>query len=37
MSQCALCMTEVHPEATVCKGCGAVKQLVTLKMGYANG
>ena len=27
MAQCALCMSEVHPEATVCAACGAVKSV----------
>jgi len=26
MNQCALCMTELHPEAVVCTGCGARKE-----------
>jgi hypothetical protein len=28
VNQCTLCMTDNHPGATVCVGCGAVKQLV---------
>jgi hypothetical protein len=29
MAQCPFCMTEIHDEATVCRGCGAQKGYTT--------
>lgn len=36
MSQCALCMSEVHPQASVCPQCGAFKQM-RFKVGFIKG
>lgn len=37
MNQCSLCMTENHPEAVVCKSCGATKAMVKQKAGFIRG
>ena len=37
MNQCSLCMTELHPQAVVCVGCGASKLQVRKKAGILRG
>ncbi len=37
MNQCSLCMTEFHPQAVVCVGCGASKMQVRKKAGILRG
>ncbi len=37
MNQCALCMTELHPQAVVCVGCGASKMRFRKKAGFIRG
>lgn len=37
MNRCSLCMTELHPEAVVCVGCGATKLQVRKKAGFFRG
>ena len=37
MNQCSLCMTELHPQAVVCVGCGASKVQVRKKAGILRG
>ena len=37
MNPCALCMTELHPQAVVCVGCGASKVQVRKKAGLVRG
>ncbi len=37
MNQCPLCMTELHPQAVVCVGCGASKVQVRRKAGFIRG
>lgn len=37
MNRCSLCMTELHPEAVVCVGCGASKLQVKKKAGFLRG
>ncbi len=37
MNQCSLCMTENHPDAVVCKSCGATKAMVQQKAGFIRG
>ncbi len=36
MNTCSLCITENHPDAVVCKACGATK-VVQAKAGYLRG